>query len=239
MLKLIEIFKNFFAKDTVIQQPDNKNVNSIKLIKSWYEEKHDNLIVQRNLLFLVFVISLILSICAVVVSLMVVSAKKYDPFVIQIDQVSGVAKVVNPISSEVLQGNDALARYFIKKYVIARETYNPVDFETEARKTIRLLSTSEIFWNYIGYIKNKDIDPTIIYGQKNTTFLLVKSWSKLDKTKYMLRFSINETSGAKKVFNRIAVVEFDYIPIELTEEDRDINPVGFQIKGYRVDDDNS
>ena len=55
----------------------------------------------------------------------------------------------------------------------------------------------------------------------------------------MLRFSINETSGAKKVFNRIAVVEFKYIPLALTESDKDINPVGFQVIGYRVDDDSN
>jgi type IV secretion system protein VirB8 len=55
----------------------------------------------------------------------------------------------------------------------------------------------------------------------------------------MLRFSINETAGARKVFNKIAIVEFDYLPMELTDSDRDTNPIGFQITGYRVDDDNS
>ena len=169
----------------------------------------------------------------------VVNAKRFDPFVIQIDDTTGVAQIVNPMSSNVLNGNEALAQYFIKKYVIARETYNPVDFDTGAKKTIRLLSNNAIYWDYRNYIKNESIDPRIKYGQKNTTFLLVKSWSKLSDTKYMLRFSINETSGAKKVFNRIAVVEFKYIPLALTESDKDINPVGFQVIGYRVDDDSN
>ena len=69
--------------------------------------------------------------------------------------------------------------------------------------------------------------------------LLVKSWSKLADKKIMLRFSINETAGARKVFNKIAIVEFDYLPMELTDSDRDTNPIGFQVTGYRVDDDNS
>ena len=42
-----------------------------------------------------------------------------------------------------------------------------------------------------------------------------------------------------KVFNKIAIVEFDYLPMELTDSDRDTNPIGFQVTGYRVDDDNS
>ena len=40
-------------------------------------------------------------------------------------------------------------------------------------------------------------------------------------------------------YNKIAVVEFKYIPMELTEKDKDINPLGFQVTGYRVDDDSS
>lgn len=69
--------------------------------------------------------------------------------------------------------------------------------------------------------------------------LIVKSWSKLEDKKYILRFSINETAGNRLTFNKIAVVEFDYIPMELTENDKDINPIGFQVTGYRVDDDSS
>jgi type IV secretion system protein VirB8 len=55
----------------------------------------------------------------------------------------------------------------------------------------------------------------------------------------MVRFSINEISGDKKVFNKLALVDFQYVPMELVDADRDINPVGFQVNGYRVDDDNS
>jgi type IV secretion system protein VirB8 len=41
------------------------------------------------------------------------------------------------------------------------------------------------------------------------------------------------------VFNKIAIIDYDYVAMSLSEDDEDINPVGFQIKGYRVDDDNS
>lgn len=219
--------------------PIQNTTNPIKVSRNWYEERFDKITVQRNILFVLLLILLSLSIISVIVVAVIVNSRQFDPFVIQIDESTGMAKIVNPISSEILDGNEALARYFIKRYVISRETYNPVDFDTEARKVIRLLSSSSIFWNYLGYIKNKEIDPTIVYGQKNTTFLIVKSWTKLDTKRYMLRFSINETAGDKRVFNKLAVVDFEYVPMELTEAERDINPIGFQVKGYRVDDDNS
>lgn len=237
MFKLAEIFKK--SQPPTGQQDTEKYNNSVKIVRNWYEERYDKLIVQRNILLLLLLVVISLTIISVLVISIVVNAKEFDPFVIQIEESTGMAKIVNPVSTEILEGNESLARYFIKKYVIARETYNPVDFDTEARKIVRMLSSSTIYWNYLGYIRNKEIDPTLIYGQKNTTFLIVKSWSKLDAKKYMLRFSVNETAGDKRVLSKLAVIDFDYVPMELTETERDINPIGFQVTGYRVDDDNS
>ena len=235
----ISKFKN--ATKTNSSNFDSNKEESVAAtkVRNWYEERYDNIVVQRNLLFILLLILLCLSVVSIGVVAYVINIKRFDPFVIQIDDTTGMAKIVNPISSNVLSGNDALAQYFIRKYITSRETYNPVDFGKEAQKTVRLLSTNSIYWEYRGYLKNEEVNPSIKYGQKNTTFMLVKSWSKLDKKKFLLRFSINETAGARAVFNKIAVVEFDYIPMELTEKDKDVNPIGFQVKGYRVDDDNS
>lgn len=242
MLNINELI-NKFKKPNGESRPsgttENTQTRSAKEIRNWYEERFDNITVQRNLLFILLIILLCLSIVSIGVIAYVINTKRFDPFVIQIDDTTGMAKIVNPINSQILNGNEALAQYFIKKYVVARETYNPVDFTTLANKTVRLLSANSIYWDYRGYLRNDELNPAIKYGQKNTTFLIVKSWSKLSDNKYILRFSINETAQARRVFNKIAVVEFKYIPMELTEEDKDINPLGFQVTGYRVDDDSS
>ncbi|GAB4171124.1 MAG: virB8 family protein [Rickettsiaceae bacterium] len=241
--ELIAKFKNtkgkFAESSEAVAATGQSGPQPLKQLRNWYEERYDTIIVQRNLLFLLLLILLCLSIVAIGAVAYVINAKRFDPFVIQIDDTTGMAKVVNPVSSSVLSGNEALAQYFIKKYVTARETYNPVDFNTEAQKVVRLLSSNSIYWDYRGYLRNEEVNPSIKYGQKNTTFLLVKSWSKLADNKYIMRFSINETAGARKVFNKIAVVEFQYVPMELTESDKDVNPIGFQVTGYRVDDDSS
>lgn len=225
---------------------NNQNQNSsagqanlIKTTRNWYEEKSDKLIVQRNILLVFSLLLIVLIILSISTVVYIVNSREFSPFVIQIDDSTGMATVVNPVSSDILDGNEALAKYFLKRYLVARETYNPVDFETDARKTIRLFSTSSVYYSYLGYIKNKDFDPVQKYGQNNTTFLTIKSWSKLDQNKYIIRFSVTETVGNKTVFNKIAVISFSYVAMELLDADRDINPVGFQVNGYRVDDDNS
>lgn len=208
-------------------------------VKNWHEERYDRIVVQRNLLSILLGIFLALSVISIMAITIVINAKQFDPFVIQVDETTGRASIVNPTSTEILSSDESMARYFIKKYVIARETYNPVDFTTQARQIIRLLSTSGIFWNYLSSLKNQGMDPSVMYGQKNTTSLVVKSWSKLDKQRYMLRFLIKESEGERRSFHRLAIIDFNYVAMDLTEAERDINPLGFQVQGYRVDDDNS
>lgn len=220
-------------------QVSNKPLNALKATQNWYEERSDKIIVQRNLLMILLIILTSFMVIATLVIAFVVNSKQFDPFVIQLDDNTGRAVIVTPVSSTLLAADDSLTRYFIKKYLIARETYNPVDFTTIARTTVRLLSTSSVYYNYLGFIRNKDNDPVLKYAQDNTTFLTIKSWSKLAQDKYIVRFSITETSGDQRVFNKISVISFSYVPMELTDVELDINPVGFQVSGYRVDDDNS
>ena len=61
-----------------------------------------------------------MSIVSIGVVAYVINTKRFDPFVIQIDDTTGIAKVVNPLTSTVLSGNEALAQYFIKKYILKK-----------------------------------------------------------------------------------------------------------------------
>ncbi|HJK87452.1 MAG TPA: type IV secretion system protein [Candidatus Megaira endosymbiont of Hartmannula sinica] len=101
------------------------------------------------------------------------------------------------------------------------------------------LSDSRIYRSYLNIIDNKKTNPAIIYGDNNSTYVKIRSWSKLQENKYLVRFSINEISGKKQVFNKIAVVEFKYINTKLSEDQENVNPIGFNVIGYRVDDDGS
>jgi type IV secretion system protein VirB8 len=239
MSKILDLIRGKLSGNTEVSPPSQGDVSNIASTKTWFEERYEMALIQRNLVFFVASVSIITVAVAVFAVTKISLSKEFDPFVIQIENSTGLAKVVNPITSEILGGNEALARYFIKRYVISRETYNPVDFETRARQIVRLLSNSQVYNNYMGYIKDKLNDPTILYGQKNTTYLTVKSWSKLDSKRYVFRFSITETVGDRRVLNKIAIIDYDYVPMSLSADDEDINPVGFQIKGYKVDDDNS
>ena len=206
--------------------------------RDWYSDRYETVVSQRNLLIVFSVLLFVAIIVSVAVVGKVSTSKSFSPFVIQIEERSGSAKVVNPADSNLLSGNESLTRYFIKKYVVARESYNPVDFESNIKKVVRLFSVPQVYRDLMGYIKNPEIDPSIVYAQKNTTYVKINSYNKLDD-KYFVRFSVIETGGAKNVFNKVATISVEFRAMELTDEEKDINPVGFQVTGYGVADDGS
>lgn len=214
------------------------NQNAAKQV-SWSEDRYNAIIMQRNVVFVMLLMCMIVIGISVIVVNRISISKKFEPFVVQIDEKVGSATIVNPEGSNVIDGNDALARFFVKRYVTARETYNPVDFNSISRRTIRLMSSDSIYRQYLNYMRDQRNDPTIVYGTENTTSIKMKSWSKIDKNKYMMRFTIYENSGEMRSFNKLAILETIYAPMELSEEDMEINPVGFLVTNYRVDDDNS
>ena len=244
MLKILDFFKKSTPEGVVSENNPSSNANGtpktqIETTKTWFEERYEIALIQRNVMVMVAIFCLIAVSISVIGITKISLSKEFDPFVIQIDDSTGVARVVNPISLDVLGGKEELSKYFMKRYLIARETYNPVDFDNYAKKVVRILSTPPIYGAYLNYIRDKDHDPTILYAQKNTTSITVKSWSRLDEGRYIVRFSLSESAGSMRVLNKISVIEYTYTAMSLTDDERDVNPIGFQITAYRVDDDNS
>ena len=168
------------------------------------------------------------SVCTIII---ITTSKKFTPFIIAVEENTGRTKVLKELNKQSIGSNEALAKYFIKKYVVARETYNPADNDYNAR-LIRLFSSKNVLINYLGYIKNNNL--TERYRDDNTTYLTVRSWSKLDDSKYVLRFSISETSGQMNIFYKIAIVGITYKEMELTESQFNINFLFFLQRRGRI-----
>lgn len=231
---------SFFRKkdnDPSQQTEVLKETNSIGKIRNWYEDRYSNILVQRNFIFFLLIISLISLLVSAIAIMIISTSKQFDPFVISIQEDTGAATIVKVVDNKVLLTDESLAKYFIKKYVVARESYNPVDFGVISKNVIRVLSSENIFWQYMSYVRLND--PSKIYGEKNSTYITAKSWSKIENNKYILRFTVTESQGNKNVYNKIAIIGIQYISMQLSPEELDINPVGFQVTGYKVDDDNS
>lgn len=225
--KILGIFKHKSKHDTT--QNQDPKVNAIESTKNWYLERYDNIIVQRNILFILVVLFVLFAVSAVGTVAYIVKSRKFDPFVIQIDNSTGMATIVTPLTTDVLGRDEALTQYFIRKYLTARETYNSVNY-AESQKIVNLLSSRSVYSQYRNLIASGD--PSVKYGENNSTYLEIHSAPKIGNNKYFITFSITEIAGNKNVYNKSVYIEYNYVSMELNDDDQDINPVGFQVTGY-------
>ncbi|NDB82720.1 MAG: virB8 family protein [Alphaproteobacteria bacterium] len=203
---------------------------------SWYQDRYENVKLQRNIFALLGIIGGVCVIVSVLVVGQISLSKSFSPFVVQIEESTGYAKIVNPANSKLLSADDSLARYFLTKYVSARESYNIVDFDFNMKNVVRIFSSQNVYRDYIGYIRNPDNDPKTIYGYKNSIYIKIRSITTLGD-KYFIRFAVYDTTKDRQIASKIATATFNYLAMELQDSERDVNPVGFQITGYGVTDD--
>ncbi|MFX9181050.1 VirB8/TrbF family protein, partial [Acinetobacter baumannii] len=71
-----------------------------------------------------------------------VPLKTVEPYVIRVDNSTGIVDVVNALSSDKTSYDEAVTKYFAARYVQGREGYTFAEAETNF-KAVSLLSTAE------------------------------------------------------------------------------------------------
>jgi len=199
-------------------------------IKSWYSNRYQIVVVQRNVLLLITVFSII----AVTISVFFVknfmSSKSLEPYVIEIDDKTGMATVVEQLSSQNYTGNEMMRRYFINKYVQASMGYNPRNYKQNFEE-VRLFSSAQIFNAY-----KYRINPSAL-GAESLIEVRIKSLLFKDNANVEIRtvrdFNISGQSPTTK--NEVIFMTFSFSPeMNLTIEERLINPLGFQVSKFEI-----
>ncbi len=219
--------------------------------KNWYNDRYQFVVVQRNMLALISVLALFCSIASTLAVSQLVPLKSVEPFVIQVDQKSGVTQVVEPLKAHELSANEAVNQYFIVQYCRARETFlGAQDRNYYNYNLVRVLSDPMVFLRYQREIILSNPDsPGSRLGSAGSREIHIESIKFLDtkalpggeeSRRYLVRARITEKAGglAVKVMQKLILIEFKYTELELTAEDRYLNPIGFRVLSYQVDDDN-
>ncbi len=217
--------------------------------KNWYVDRYQFVIVQRNILALVTLLSLLCSIAATFSISQLVPLKSVEPFVIQVDQKSGITQVVEPLKARELTANESINQYFMVEYIRARESFlGTPDRNYYNYNIVRVLSEPTVFAKYQREIITSNPDsPSSRLGQSGTREVHISSIKFLDKPslqggeesrRYLIRAQISEKGNSgSRVMQKLILIEFKYAELNLTAEDRYLNPIGFRVLGYQVDDD--
>jgi len=163
--------------------------------------------------------------------------KSIEPFIVRVDNTTGIVDTVASLKNAPVTLDEAMSRYFIAKYITARESYSP-DTARLNFDIISNMSTSPVQETYASWISGNNPDsPQRIYGTHTkvsvdiTSVQLVRPGLASVRYKQTIQY---ERSSTVKYF--IATVVYQLLPdAELTIQQRLINPVAFAVTEYRTD----
>ena len=218
---------------------DSKNSGSSGQVSSWYEDRYQSLVVQRNLFFVIIVACVAVIVASVLIIGVLSEKKTIEPMVIEIEDKSGITNVVNPDTDRRWTVDESINKYFLMKYLNAREAYDVATYDYNFNTVVRLLSSEQVynqFKNYIGVAAN---NPVALYGANVNTKISIRSIlflpNKVAGQSAQIRFSVETSDG--RSFSKIAQIIWNYVTLNLSFKDRMVNPIGFQIQSYSIADD--
>lgn len=217
--------------------------------KNWYTDRYQSVVVQRNLLSVFSLASLVFSTIAIFLVYNNIPIVTVEPFVIQVQPKSGITQVVNPQTSEELTGNQSINQYFIVRYVTAHESIDgalPFNFET-----VRLMSDANIVFPAYTWSVNQSNPESYLARSmgKGIRSVKIRSIQRMDQNPncvdtvctVQVRAVITEgerNAAATRTISQIITMEYTFTNVNLTIEERYVNPLGFRVLSYQVTTEN-
>ena len=160
------------------------------------------------------------------------------PFVIRVDNNTGVTDVVTTLKKSEKSYGEVTDKYFLAQYVRYREGY---DWETvqDTFDATNLLSAPPVQQQFAElYRESKDAPHTILKDKfrinvRVNALAFVGNMAQVRFEKIMIALG-----GDKNVLppqRYIATIAYQYKNAPMDEKDRLVNPLGFSVTSYRVD----
>ncbi len=210
------------------------------MFKTWYNDSYESVVTQRNLLFLVAIICMVTIAMSVMVIRYVKNSQTMEPFVIEIEKTTGIPTVVDPVGVSVYSANEAVQRYFVMTYIRAREEYIPATFEYNFSTVVRVLSDPGIYFNEYrpSFSTSNPNSPYNLFRQHTSRTVLLRSYTPKTANTALVRVSF-ELSGASQGVrqDKVILIGFEFQNLEMNRDERLINPLGFRVTFYRIEDE--
>lgn len=222
--------------------PSDNTSKDVLQSKNWYKDRYEHVITQRNFLGVIALASLVLALIAGVIILSILPTKTVMPFLIQVDEKSGYTTIIEQSSRDRISADESLRRYFIIQFIKARESYDPTDLDIN-NNIVRLLSDSAIWRQYRETVTNPNNKDSLYVklGALGQRQVEIKSVQFLDAKRAQVRLTVREgrknNPNADTTKHYIALVSFQFANLNLTPNELAVNPLGFQVIEYRLDQD--
>lgn len=160
--------------------------------------------------------------------------KRVEPYLVKVDKNTGSVEVIRPDDKQDMKGEASLAEHFINIYLNAREQYR-FDRRMLDYEIVRRFSSESILDDYRQwYYPQNSKSPLLLYGRNKTVSCDVRHISMLDEDTAIIHLQrkIKDTNATHES-NWVVTMSFQWTMRPEKEEDRFLNPFGFQVTQYR------
>lgn len=211
----------------------------LKEAQSWETDKTIQLVKSRKRALWFGGMGWGLAVLAVAALAALTPLKRVDMKLLRVDNATGAVDVITEMATAKTTYPETVNKYFVQQYVRFREGYSR-ELAEEYYTAVGLMSAQAEGRRYFEYFNPKNPQsPLHVYGTTTRVRVAVKSVSFIKPNVALVRYmkTIEQPGGKNNVTHWAATVVFRYSGAKLSESDRSVNPLGFQVDEYRNDPD--
>lgn len=244
--EVIKTIKPKKKKSVTARQASQDFVNASK---DFEISRVDEIERSRSVAWRVAIGACVVAICAVVAVMLLTPLKEVRPYVIRVDNNTGETDIVTMLENSKSNYGEEVAKYFSALYVSLYEGYDWYTIQNQINKL--MMFSDKNLQNRINTKFASPDAPHKLYQEGQRVEITVTNTSIIDENGLIqVRFtkkivptnggSYNQdtgvTSPAPVITNHLATLGYDYVNIPTLDDVRLVNPLGFTVKTYRVDD---
>ncbi|MEP0189667.1 MAG: VirB8/TrbF family protein [Erythrobacter sp.] len=205
---------------------------------SWVESVTSDLQRSSRRAWIIAIIAAIIALIEAVALVFLIPLKTVEPYTILVDRQTGNVETLAPLNGQQVTPDDALTRSMLVQYVTARESFSIDSVQDDFRK-VSLWSdnaTQQLYAEAMG--AENPQSPLVSLPERALLKTEIKSVSNLADDRAMVRFTTTRRDpGAASQSSQhwVSVISYRFSSAEMSEEDRYVNPLGFQVTRYRRD----
>jgi type IV secretion system protein VirB8 len=175
-----------------------------------YIEQEKPLAVQRTLLVLLIVVTFGISMTVLIRLYQATSNKTLSPFVMEIEERTGLTKVITPVPPEKYETDATIRDFYIRRYITARESYSLASYKYYYNTVIAALSSDYIFNNFKNFIYSTHIKIKQPSPEAQASLVRIDSRQEIAVTVEAIR-PLEE--GGQNIPGQVIQVYFNQYPI--------------------------
>ncbi|WP_298284153.1 VirB8/TrbF family protein [Novosphingobium sp.] len=220
------------------EMSSNTRIEYYRDAESWSADRVRASASARKIAWLVAGVASCVALFEAIALIMLLPLKTVVPYTLLVDKQTGFVQELKPLEGQVVTPDQALIKSFLAQYVLAREGFD-IDSLQESYRKVALWSGGDARKSYIaGMQASNPLSPLATLPRRASLQVEVRSISLLNTGTAMIRYAVmrSDPGGQRQeAQNWVSIVKYRFSGETMSEADRLVNPLGFQVMRYRRD----